>query len=60
MKTFMQVVLSLKLMPLFNGSIVTKKLGKVTDIFFQKTLRNKQRNYPLEYFYCTTDIVTKC
>ena len=50
---------SLKFMLLFNGPIVTKKLGNIIDIFFRKTLRNKQRNYFLEYFYCTTDIATK-
>ena len=30
-------------MPLFNGSIVTKKLRNTIDIFFGKTLKNKQR-----------------
>ena len=29
-------MLSHKFMPLFNGSIVTKKLGNIIDLFFRK------------------------
>ena len=43
-------------MPLFNESIVTKKLQNIIDMFFQKSLKNKQRHYPIGYFYCTIGI----
>ena len=32
----MQVVFSLKLMPFFNGTIVTKKLRNINNGFFEK------------------------
>ena len=47
-------------MSFFNRTIVTKKLRNIIDTFFRKILKNKQRLYPPEYFYCTTNIEKKC
>ena len=45
-------------MPLFNGSMVTKRLGNIIYTL-RKTLKNGQRFYPPGYFDCTTDIEKK-